>query len=111
MVGWLLGMPVKRCLRKTLGRSTLNFDQLATLLIEIECVINSRPLTYVHDDSDGTGYTLSPSHLIYGRRITMNPNDSYFEIISTNKSLTHRSRVQKHLLTQFSRQWHREYLL
>ena len=89
---------VKKCLRKTIGRSTLNFDQLATLFTEIESVINSHPLTYVHDDSDGTSYTLSPSHLIYGGRVTMNPND---KIISTSESLTHRSKVQKHLLTQF----------
>ena len=102
---------VKRCLRKSLGRTILNFDQLNTLLIEIECVLNSRPLTYVEDDTGGIGYTLSPSHLIYGRRITSNPNCSHFEVISTNEVLTKRARTQRHLLQQFTNQWRKEYLL
>ena len=57
--------------------------------------------------------TLSPSHLIYGRRITNNPNCSHFKIISTisNEVLTKRARAQAHLLQQFTRQWRKEYLL
>jgi len=42
---WLVHS-VKCCLRKTLGRSILNFDQPSALLIEIECIMNARPLTY-----------------------------------------------------------------
>ena len=102
---------IKCCLRKSLGRIILNFDQLNTLLIEIECVLNSRPLTYVEDDTGGIRYTLSPSHLIYGRRITSNPNCSHFEVISTNEVLTKRARTQRHLLQQFTSQWCKEYLL
>ena len=36
---------IKRPLKKVLGRSTLNFDELNTVLVEIESVINSRPIT------------------------------------------------------------------
>jgi len=74
---------VKRCLRKSLGKTILNFDQMNTLLVEIEGILNSRPLTYVEDDTGGIGYTLLPSHLIYGRRITSNSNSSHFEVVST----------------------------
>ncbi|GFW87006.1 integrase catalytic domain-containing protein [Trichonephila clavipes] len=38
---------VKLALRKTVGRATLFCDELETLLIEIEGVLNSRPLTYI----------------------------------------------------------------
>ena len=55
---------VKRALRKTIGRNSLTFEQLNTILIEIEAVVNERPLTYVQDDSCGISYALSPSHLI-----------------------------------------------
>ena len=81
---------VKACLRKTIGRATLSQDELHTLLVEVESIINSRPLTYVQDDQDGTNYSLTPSHLIYGRRITTSPNATHFEVVSTHDSLTHR---------------------
>ena len=41
---------VKRCLKKTIGRTTLRNDELSTILVEVEAVINSIPLTYVEDD-------------------------------------------------------------
>ena len=39
----------KRCLRKAIGKNCLTFDELLTLVIEVEGVLNSRPLTYVYD--------------------------------------------------------------
>jgi len=101
---------VKHSLKKALGRTTLNFDQLNTLLVEVEGIVNSRPLTYVEDDVSGTSYVLSLSHLIYGRKITSAPNDSDFKVISTNDTLSKRAKQQKHLLIEFTRQWRREYL-
>ena len=44
----------KRCLVKVVGRALLS-----TILVEIEAVVNSRPLTYVFDDSDGISYPLT----------------------------------------------------
>ena len=101
---------VKRCLKKVVGRTTLTFEELGTLLIEIESVINSRPLNYVYDDQEGVSYALTPAHLIYGSRLATSPNASHFEIISTNKMLTRRARHHKNLLTQLSNCWRKEYL-
>ena len=102
---------VKRCLKKCIGRTTLNYDELVTLLTEVESVVNSRPLTYIEDDQDGVTYTLCPSHLINGRPITSSPNGGHFEVISTNASLTRRSKHHRHLLQQFTNQWRKHYLL
>ena len=41
---------IKRCLKKIVGRSMLALEELNTVLIEIEAVINARPITYVYDD-------------------------------------------------------------
>ena len=59
---------VKTSLKKTLGKSFISFEQLRTLLCEIESVINSRPLHYVSDDDNMK--SLTPNHLIFGRDIS-----------------------------------------
>ncbi|XP_074608745.1 uncharacterized protein LOC141863176 [Acropora palmata] len=101
----------KRCLRKSLGRTSMNFESLRTLLIEIEATINNRPLTYIYDDEERVWYPLTPSHLIYGRRIASEPSDRQFEIVSTHKSLTKRAQYHKRLLEQFTNSWKREHLM
>ena len=74
MVGWfffLLVKQVKSCLKKTLGRSKLSFDELTTILVEFEAVLNSRPLTYLY--SEDVEEPLTPSHLVIGRRLLTLP--------------------------------------
>ena len=102
---------VKRCLRKCIGWTSLNFDELNTLVVEVESVINSWPLTYVHDDAEGISYALCPSDLINGRRISATPNEAYYEVISTHETLTRRMKHHQMLIRQFTRRWRREYLL
>ena len=101
---------IKRPLKKVVGRSTLNFDELNTVLVEIESVINSRPITYVYDDKDSNSCPLTPLDLIYGRRIFTNPNASHQQIMSTYQSLTRRLRHHKNLLQPLTNQWRKEYL-
>ena len=101
----------KRCLKKNLGRTSLTFEELRTILVEIEATLNNRPLTYLYDDEEGVSYPLSPSQLIYGRQINTSVNDKQFEIVSTNQALTKKVKYQKRLLGQFVKRWKREYLL
>ncbi|XP_035205586.1 uncharacterized protein LOC118180624 [Stegodyphus dumicola] len=41
---------VKQILRKMLGRASLGYEELLTVLCDCERIVNSRPLTYVSDD-------------------------------------------------------------
>ena len=102
---------VKRCLKKVIGRSTLHFEELLTLIVEVESVINARPITYIFDDLEGVSYPLTPSELICGYMVSRLPNDKEFEVISTYESLTRRARHHRRLLQHFAKRWKQEYLL
>ena len=106
----------KRCLRKMLGRASFSYEELLTALVEIEGVINSRPLSYV--SADDREEPLTPSHLIVGRRLLSLPDhlfigdhdmeDEDFEVNSNQLS-----RGLKHLngvINHFWSRWRSEYL-
>ena len=44
------------------------------------------------DDMEGVSYSISPSHLLYGQRITRWPNSEAFEVASTHDSLAKKSK-------------------
>ena len=54
----------KHCLRKALGRAKFSHDELLTVIVEIEMVLNSRPLTYI--SADDLEEPLTPSRLLAG---------------------------------------------
>jgi len=42
---------LKGLLKKTLKRAQLNFEEMSTILCDCEAVMNSRPLTYLSDET------------------------------------------------------------
>ena len=102
---------VKRCLRKTLGNARLSYDELLTVVIEVEGTLNVRPLTYVYEgDSEEP---LTPSHLMHGRRLTSLPS---YPLRRDKEEEVSMKGLNKHLkylsckLDHFWRRWKREYL-
>ncbi|GBM05431.1 hypothetical protein AVEN_94733-1 [Araneus ventricosus] len=59
---------VKLALRKTLGKTTVSREELETPLIEIEGVLNFRPLTYVFSEFQEP-VPLTPAHMLLRRRV------------------------------------------
>jgi len=100
---------VKRCLRKTLGQAKLTYDELLTVLIEIESTLNDRPLTYIYDEVGGEA--LTPSHLIYGRRVTSMPEE-LVEPPDDRDQIDHNARLRyiSCKLQHFWNRWKAEYL-
>ena len=57
----------KPCLKKSMQRSCFTYEETLTMLCEIECVINNRPLTHLYEDPRDS--PLTPNHLLYGRKL------------------------------------------
>ena len=101
---------VKSCLRKVLGNARLTFDEMRTVLVEIEGTLNSRPLTYNYDEVERE--VLTPSHLIFGRRINSLPDESVSRLDDEgeNMSYSDRFRYISTRLAHFWARWRNEYL-
>ena len=93
---------VKTCLKKTLGKSFLTFEELQTVLCEIEASINNRPLAYVSDDD--LDDALTPYHLIHGRNISK-PSEAIDFIPATD--VENCKRRQHHVLKVLRDCWTR----
>ena len=99
---------VKRCLKKILKNAKLSYEELLTVVTEVECVLNSRPLTYV--SSKDIEEPLTPSHLMTGRRLLSIPDEIAVEKEKTSEVslLTRRQRYLLLLLSHFWNCWKRE---
>ncbi|XP_065087242.1 uncharacterized protein LOC135708976 [Ochlerotatus camptorhynchus] len=88
------------------GTMKLGMEDMQTLLAQIECCLNSRPLVPLSDDL--TDFEpLSPGHLLTGSSLKAVP-DTDVTTIPFNR-LRHFQQLQK-LLQQFWQRWHIEYL-
>ena len=64
---------VKLSLRKSLGKGFLRYEELETVLCQVEAVINSRSLTYI--SSDNLIEPLTPFPLLFGRNVSIISSD------------------------------------
>jgi hypothetical protein len=94
-----------------LGKSKLNYEELLTIVTEIEAVLNSRPLCYTYDNSIDD--VITPSHLIYGRRLLSTLHDDLEpeNVDFSPVTLTKRTKHINHLLLNFWNSWTKEYLV
>ena len=69
----LIGL-VKTCLKKVLGQALVTVEELSCILIELEAIINDRPLGYDLGDLNQLEI-LTPNHLLYGRKLRTFPKE------------------------------------
>ena len=94
----------KTLLRKQLEKSRLNYEELQTVLCEVETILNNRPLTYYY--SDNTEQCLTPNHLLFGRTMKLFDPES----IDITDDINFHSKKISNIINHFWERWRREYL-
>lgn len=97
---------VKLHLKKTMGESKLSYEELSTLLAQVEACVNSRPLCSLSTDPNDIN-PLTPAHFLIGQPAILPPDQNHLETKMT--WLTRWQRVQQ--MTQyFWKRWQADYL-
>ena len=86
----------------------LIFEELTTVLTQIEACLNSRPLVSLPSDDDNGIEALTPGHFLIGWPLESLPNDplTYHSI-----SLLRRWHLCQNLVQHFWKRWSSEYLV
>uniref|UniRef100_A0A0A9WXX2 Chaperone protein ClpB n=1 Tax=Lygus hesperus TaxID=30085 RepID=A0A0A9WXX2_LYGHE len=95
----LIGL-VKGLLRKNLGRASLSYTELYTLICECEALINARPITYTSDTNDGP-IPISPLMFLQEIRCNGVPDLEEIDATSLDKRLRYRQTMKKELRDRF----------
>jgi len=93
-------------LKRIIGEASLKYNELLTVLVQIEAVLNSRPLAPLSSDPNDLS-ALTPAHFLIGCPITTYPEPS-IEELPINR-LSRWQRVEQ-LKQHFWRRWVKDYL-
>lgn len=107
--GGLWESGVKSCkhhLRRVLGNARLTYEEFSTVLVQIESVLNSRPISCLSTDPSDS-LPLTPAHFLIGRPMTA-PTEADITEIQANR-LTRYQRVEQ-LRQHFWKRWSLEYV-
>jgi hypothetical protein len=96
---------VKSFLRNNMGQQILSYEELLTVLAQVEALINSRPLTAMSSDpSEPTA--LTPAHFLNTAPLLSLPAPE----VSQSSRLLDRYALLDRLVQSFWRRWRAEYL-
>ena len=97
----------KNHLRRVMGEVKLTFEEMTTVLVQIEACLNSRPLVPISSSDEDSIEALTPGHFLIGQPLTALP-DPAFSYRSV--SLLRRWHLCQHLVRHFWKRWSLEYL-
>lgn len=93
-------------LLRVLGDTVLTFEELTTILVQIEAILNSRPLCPLSDDADD--YTaLTPGHFLIGEALSTVPEP---DLASLSTSRLSRWQQLRSKVDLFWKRWQSECL-
>ena len=96
----------KHHLLRTVGDTLLTYEQFQTCIIEIEAILNSRPISPMSSDPNDFR-PLTPGHILIGGPLTSFPQIDLSDTGSNRLSAwEHAQKMREH----FWKRWHKEYL-
>ncbi|XP_058827589.1 uncharacterized protein LOC131687515 [Topomyia yanbarensis] len=96
----------KSHLLKEMGNTTIAYEDMLTLLAQVEMCLNSRPLTPLPSDASDLE-ALTPGHFLVGSSLQAVPEPSVKDVAENH--LNHWEQTQRHLQRIWAR-WYPEYL-
>ncbi|XP_037930988.1 uncharacterized protein LOC119665811 [Teleopsis dalmanni] len=96
----------KHLMIKGIFNASLTYEELTTVITEIEAMLNSRPITKMSSDPNDLT-ALTPGHFLIGEPPTTNVDPYQKE---SRMSLSSRWRLVSELKQEFWRRWSKEYL-
>lgn len=104
---WEAGIKaVKFHLKRVIGQNILTFEELTTVLSQIEAVLNSRPLIKANESDISSLDILTPSHFLHGEVITSLPENEG----TRNVNLLARWELVQKIKRDFWKRFQNEYL-
>lgn len=95
---------IKTHLHRVIGSQILTYEELHTLIVQVEAVLNSRPLCAVSNDPSDLS-VLTPGHFL-----TLEPLTAVPEIPEAQLKLNNRWHHLQRLHRDFWRRWYHDYL-
>ncbi|XP_045767032.1 uncharacterized protein LOC123868524 [Maniola jurtina] len=105
---WEAGVrSTKTHLLKVIGDTTLTYEELSTVLAQVEACLNSRPITLLSDDPEDP-LPLTPGHFLIGEPLINIPDENYTQCKISNLD---RWRLTQKMVADFWNRWYKEYLV
>ncbi|GFT65990.1 transposable element Tcb2 transposase [Trichonephila clavipes] len=104
---WEAGVKsVKHHLNRAIGNLHFTFEEFETIMIQVEGILNSRPLTPLSSDADNFD-VLTPGHFLIGRPITSIPEPN---LIDVNENCLSRWEKITKVVQRTWKKWKSDYL-
>uniref|UniRef100_A0A8D8ZD83 DUF5641 domain-containing protein n=1 Tax=Cacopsylla melanoneura TaxID=428564 RepID=A0A8D8ZD83_9HEMI len=91
---------LKSLLRRVLGRSSVNYEELLTLISECEAIVNERPLTYL-PDGDHELAVITPAMFLHELDEVRFPEYNFIGPTDFSGRLKYRNELKKQLRERF----------
>ncbi|XP_035211683.1 uncharacterized protein LOC118185874 [Stegodyphus dumicola] len=99
---------IKFRLKRMIKETKLTFEELTTLLTQIEAVLNSRPLSKTNHNDVVNLDALTPSHVLTGDVITSIPEQDFSNI--SKPTILKRWELLQQMKQGFWKRYYKEYL-